>query len=318
MLSTLTPDRPLLGAYAMAPREGDQRARFWDAVADLPVGGLELPLPAPGAGPEPAALAARSDLRLLVTCIPTVMGRLAEQPAYGLASTDEDARRSALSDVRRARDLAEDQAAAGGARVAAIQVHSAPGPRCGSRDALARSLDEILAWDLAGARLLVEHCDALVAGQQPAKGFLPIEEELAVLAGCAGSDGAGPGLAVNWGRSAIEGRSVHTPLAHLRAAVDAGLLGALVLSGATDAQTPWGAPWSDAHIPPRGDAPALDASADSLLGPDEVAAALALTGPGCLVAVKIAVRPADADVATRIAVARAALAQLAAASGTLP
>ena len=311
----LTPssDLPLLGAYAMAPADGAARAQFWAAVADLPIGGLELPLPAPGAPAEPALLAARDDLDLLVTCIPTVMGRLADDPAYGLASGDEDGRRRALDDVRRAADLAGTQAAAGGARVTAIQVHSAPGPRGGSRDALRRSLEEIVTWDLAGARLLVEHCDALVTGQVPAKGFLTLDEELAVLADLAGADGSGPALAVNWGRSAIEGRSLHTPLEHLRAARDAGLLGALVLSGATDATTAWGAPWADAHIPPRGDAPALAASADSLLGPDEIAAALALTTPGCLVAVKVAVRPADADVATRIEVARAALAQVTAA-----
>jgi len=309
----LTPSSglPLLGAYAMAPRDEAARSRFWDAVADLPIGGLELPLPAAGAPAEPPALTARDDLGLLVTCIPTVMGRLADDPRHGLASHDEDARRRALDDVRRARDLAESQAATGGARVVAIQVHSAPGPVGGDRDALARSLDEILTWDLVGARLVLEHCDALVPGQPPAKGFLAVDDELAVLAALATPQVA---LGVNWGRSAIEGRGLHTPLEHLRAARDAGLLGALVLSGATGATTPWGAPWADAHIPPRGDAPALAASADSLLGPDEIAAALALTDPGCLVAVKIAVRPADADVATRIAVARAALAQVTAAA----
>lgn len=308
----LTPssDLPLLGAYAMAPRDDAARSRFWDAVGDLPIGGLELPLPAAGTPAEPPALTARSDLDLLVTCIPTVMGRLADDPRHGLASHDEDARRHALDDVRRARDLAETQAATGGARVVAIQVHSAPGPVGGGRDALARSLDEILTWDLAGARLVVEHCDALVPRQRPAKGFLTLDDELAVLAALGTPQVA---LGVNWGRSAIEGRGLHTPQEHLRTVADAGLLGALVLSGATGALTPWGDPWSDAHIPPRGDAAALAASADSLLGPAEVAAALASTTPGCLVAVKVAVRPADADVATRVAVARAALDQVTAA-----
>ncbi|WP_182112183.1 DUF4862 family protein [Actinotalea sp. JY-7876] len=303
---TPQPTAATLGAYAMAPKDPTLLGDFWAEVGALPIGGLELPLPAEGAGPDPAGLAARPDLRLLVTCIPTVMGRLGADPAYGLASSDDDARRRAVADVRRARDLAEDQAASDGAAVAAIQVHSAPGPRSGDRDALARSLDEILAWDLAGARVLVEHCDTLVAGQPPAKGFLTIEDELAVLADRSAAGAVG--MSINWGRSAIEGRSARTPLEHLRAAADAGLLGALVLSGATDAETPWGAAWGDAHIPPRGSDPALAASADSLLGPDDVAAALALAGPGCLVAVKVAVRPLDADVATRIAVARAALA----------
>ena len=56
-------------------------------------------------------------------------------------------------------------------RVVAIKVHSAPGPVGGSRDGFARSLEQILSWHLAGAELLVEHCDARVLGQAAAKGF---------------------------------------------------------------------------------------------------------------------------------------------------
>lgn len=302
--------RPYLGAYAMAPKDPALAPAFWAAVAELPVAGLEVPLPGEGAGPAPAWVTARPDVGLLVTCIPTVMARLGEHRAYGLASTDDDARGRALADLRRARDLAEDQAAVGGAPVVAIEVQSAPGPRAGSPDALARSLEEVLGWDLVGARLLVEHCDALLGGQDPAKGFLTLEDELAVLRSV-GDEPARPGLSINWGRSAIEGRSAGRALQHLHAATEAGLLGALVLSGATGAVTAWGAAWADAHIPPRGPAPALAASAESLLGPEELAAALGAAPADCLVAVKVAVRPADADVATRIAVARAVLTMVA-------
>jgi hypothetical protein len=305
---------PLLGAYAMAPTDPADEAVFYDGVADLGIGGLELPLPLPGAPSLEPAWLARNVLPswdLLVTCIPIVMGRLGTDPAYGLAAADDDARARALADVARARDLALRLADEHGRRrVVGIQVHSAPGPRGGSRDALARSLEEIAGWDLAGAQLLVEHCDAASDEHVAVKGFLALEDEIAAVRTAGGSvsgSADAPGLSVNWGRSAIEGRSAATPVEHIRAAADAGLLGAVVLSGATGETTAWGEAWGDAHIPPRGDDPALAPSSASLLGPDEVRETLDAAGPAALVAVKISVRPKDADVPTRLAVARAAL-----------
>ncbi|WP_454778162.1 DUF4862 family protein [Georgenia muralis] len=263
---------PLLGAYAMAPTDPSDESAFYDGVAELGIGGLELPLPLPGAPSLETAWLARNVLPswdLLVTCIPTVMGRLTTDPAYGLAATDDDARARALADVARARDLALRLADEHGhRRVVAVQVHSAPGPR-GGREALTRSLEEIAGWDLAGARLLVEHCDAASDEHVAVKGFLALEDELAAVRFAGGADD-GPGVSVNWGRSAIEGRSAGTLLEHVRAAADAGLLGAVVLSGATGEATAWGEAWGDAHIPPHGDDPALAASSASLLGPDEV------------------------------------------------
>ncbi|RPF28955.1 DUF4862 family protein [Georgenia muralis] len=315
--------RPLLGAYAMAPTAPAEEAAFYDGVAGLDVGGLELPLPLPGAPSlEPAWFDrnVRPGWDLLVTCVPTVMGRLATDPGYGLAATDDDARARALEDVARARDLALRLADTHGRRrVVAVQVHSAPGPDGGSRDALARSLEVLAGWDLAGARLLLEHCDAASGDHVAVKGFLTLEEELAALRAVGagdvgvGGDGnrdaadVGPGLSINWGRSAIEGRGAATPVEHVRAAADAGLLGAVVLSGATGEATAWGEAWGDAHIPPRGDDPALAPSSASLLGPEEVRETLDAAGPDALVAVKISVRPTDADVPTRLAVAGAAL-----------
>ena len=301
----------LLGAYAMAPKDPDAEEVFYAGVADLGVRGLELPLPLEGAPSlEPAWIErnVRPAWDLLVTCIPTVMGRLGSDAAYGLASHDETGRARAVGDVARARDLAlrlADQH--GRQRVVAIQVHSAPGPVGGSRDALARSLDEILAWDLAGAEVLVEHCDALVAGQPPAKGFWSLQEEIAAVrsVGAAGR----LGIAINWGRSAIEGRSIRTPVEHVQAALEAGLLRAVVLSGATDADTQWGPAWGDAHIPPRGDDPALAPA--SLLGRPQIAATLRAAGNAPLLAVKVSVRPKDASVPARLAVARAALGEVA-------
>lgn len=297
---------PLLGAYAMAPAEPAAAEAFYAGVAGLDISGLELPLGLPGsAGLEPTWFAhnVQPDWDLLVTCIPTVMGRLSTEAAYGLSSSDDDARRHALDDVARARDLAVRLADEHGRRrVVAIQVHSAPGPGHASTAAFARSLEEIVGWDLAGAEVLVEHCDARVPDQQAAKGFWSLADEIAAI----GQVGH-VGVSINWGRSAIEGRSAATALEHVTTATDAGVLRAVVLSGATGAVTPWGPSWGDAHIPPRGQDPALAASAASLLGPAEIAATLDAAGSGTLVAVKVSVRPADADVPTRLAVARAAL-----------
>lgn len=313
--TALTPATDLLlGAYAMAPAPGPDEDAFYAGVADLGVVGLELPVPLAGSPSlDPAWLdrTLRPTWSLLLTCIPSVMARLGDHPGYGLAATDDDVRGLALADVARARDLATRLADEHGRRrVVAIQVHSAPGPAGGSVDAMARSLEQILAWDLAGAEVLVEHCDALVPGQPAAKGFWSLDDELAAVRLVLGTHPATAplGLSINWGRSAIEGRSAAAATAHVRTAAASGLLRALVLSGATDVETAWGPAWGDAHIPPRGADAALAPSAPSLLGPQETEAAVRAAGDGTLLAVKVSVRPRDIPVADRLAVARAALA----------
>jgi len=303
---------PLLGAYAMAPADPAEAEVFYNALAHVPLGGLEVPAPASALDREAVAVIAgrlQPGWKVMLTAIPVVMGRLATSPAYGLASTDEDSRTQALDDVARAVSLAHRLAElAGQPRVTAIEVHSAPSPEHGSADALARSLETIAGWDLAGAQILVEHCDALVAGQSAAKGFLDLATEIAAIRAI-GSPSA-LGMGINWGRSAIEGRDARTPVAHVNAAVEAGLLRAVVLSGASDQVTPWGDPWGDAHIPSRGDDEALAASAGSLLDDAAITDTLKAAGADPLLAVKVSVRPRDAAVHERIAVAHAVLNQL--------
>ncbi len=299
---------PYLGAYALvAGLDADATLATYRALADLPIAGLEVPLAAASAGDEWWETHVDAAWDLVVTAVPTVMQRLAQDPGYGLASDDEDGRRAALDDVAAAAALARDLAQRSGrARVRAVQVHSAPrAPRC-TPDALARSLDAIDRLDLSGALVAIEHCDATRPGRAPEKGFLELDEELKVL------DGRAQRLTVNWGRSAIEGRSAATPVEHVRAAASVGLLGGVMLSGATDVASAWGPAWQDGHIAPRGDDPALAPSSASLLGPDEVRATLAAAaGQAVYLGVKITVDPGLTDPAGRVAVARAALAQLA-------
>lgn len=314
--------RPLLAAYPLAPADPAAERAFYEGVTAFDIGGLETPLPPDdGRLADPAWLlqnvAPAHDL--LITCVPTVVHRRTLDRAYGLASTDPDGRRRALADVRRACDLARALAdRSGRARVLGIEVQSAPGPDGGDGDALLRSLAEVQGWDRAGARVVVEHCDALVPGQEPQKGFLPLADEIAAVGALAG-DADAPGIGINWGRSAIEGRSAETPVEHLRAAADAGLLTTFVLSGAAAVDGPWGPAWTDAHLPPRddgGDDPALANAGSSLLGAPELRDALAAAGPVAHLGVKVAPRPRDGDVASRLALARAVLTAVARARGT--
>lgn len=304
----------VLGAYALfAGLPDSQIADAYSAAGGLPeVGALEMPLAdavgeQPSLGPVsnglPAAVLDRWDV--IVTCIPTVMGRLALSPRYGLASIDDDGRAAAIADVRRALAVAVESAqACGRRRVRTVQLHSAPGGALGSTVALERSITELLGVEAAGAALVIEHCDAPRAGRAAEKGFLELENELAVL-GSLDHDRAG--LTVNWGRSAIEGRSAQTALEHIGAAAQTGRLMGLMFSGVAAAAGPWGGPWSDSHIPPRGAGGSADTYKESLLGMEEIAAATSAAGAVTYLGCKITPGVTSAALSDRVEIARHAL-----------
>jgi hypothetical protein len=305
-----------LSAYICAPTDPVEEDGFYDAVAGFDIDGLEFALfPAGARTLEPDWI--RNHVNpghdLIVSLVPTMMATLGSTPNHGLASTDDVQRKRALADVGRACDLAVRLAAEYSTRrVVAIEVHAAPGPRGGSLEAFERSLTEILTWDRAGAELLVEHCDADVPGQTPAKGFFRLDDEIAVVR----SFDLAPdvlGMSLNWGRCAIEGRGPRLPVEHIHAVTGAGLLRAYMYSGATGEDTDWGPAWTDMHIPSRGAAPALATSAASLLGPDEIAETIRAIGDTPRIGLKFGIRPVNADVATRLAVIEATRAQIEAA-----
>ena len=122
---------------------------------------------------------------------------------------------------------------------------------------MAASLEALAQLDWSGAKLVIEHCDKYVEGQKPEKGFLPIEDEIALC----GS--AGIGLTVNWGRSVVEGRTPETAVAHVEAAAKAGVLSGLMFSGAGPEETQYGYGWIDGHLPMNPDEPTslMDAAA---------------------------------------------------------
>ncbi|MFD6031712.1 DUF4862 family protein [Cellulosimicrobium funkei] len=305
-------DRPLtlLGAYALAgvPDPGD----WYAALDEDGLDGLEHPVdPDDADALATTAAALPAHWALLPTTVAATARRAGADRSYGLASDDEEGRREAVDGVARVLAAVTRLAEAEGRRrVVAVELQSAPGPGRGSGAALARSLTELAAVAPAGLPLVVEHCDAPRPWGVAEKGFLALDDEIAAVARAARDTGHPLHVGLNWGRSAIEGRSAATPVEHARAAAGAGLLASAMLSGAAARPGRWGAPWADAHVPPHGPDPALPGPDESMLGPAEVREFLAAAGPVPLVGAKVTTRPADAPPAQRLAVARATLAVL--------
>jgi len=309
-----------LGAYAASPCgnqwDADLETAFFDALAaETFVAGLELQFKGTVHEHDPQWLYRnlRPNWKVVLTAIGGTMQRLADDPAFGLASNDEAGRRRALDYLRSAalavRLLRENM---GYAVVRCVEIHSAPRPCAGiapSASAFRQSLDELRHWDWGGATLAVEHCDAFVADHAPAKGFLSLADEISAIHQ---SRGATPiGICVNWGRSAIEARDPEAPHRHILQARKAGLLTGLIFSGATRGSTDFG-DWADLHAPFSRD----DGADGRLLTSAHAAACLAAAqlgavgqeGKGDAVAVapvflgfKVSMRPTTLTVAERVA-----------------
>jgi len=251
-----------IGAYAAMPKPAVPGAyepaierRFFAALRELEdIAGLELPF---YGTLHPHNVGAYLDLlspewSYVLTGIPGTMNALAADPFFGLASRTASGRTAALEFCRRLREaVATLNGRFGRSVVRLVEIHTAPTQGApgvaSSGEALVDSLREVRGWDWHGARLAIEHCDAYRPAQPPQKGFLALSQELDALAASEG--GRTPaGVVLNWGRSAIEGRSAETPLAHARSARDAGLLVGLMFSGAC-ARDPVYGDWQDTHAP---------------------------------------------------------------------
>ncbi len=312
----------IVGAYAAAPVQTSWdpavEAGYLAAVAELPgLRGLEVPYTGKLHHDEDWLLDHLDPgWDLVLTAIPGTVARTAADPHFGLASPDATGRQAALdftaglrTAVRRIHDRL------GRAAVIGVELHSAP-RGTGTAEAFADTLTEVCAWDWDGAALTIEHCDALRPGQDPQKGYLDLDAELKVVAQVDGL----AGITVNWGRSAIEGRSADTAREHIAAVAAAGALTGLMFSGAAARPGAFGDAWLDAHLPPSGGADVhgsegyagLDAyEPTSLLGPTEIRQALAAAaGRQLFTGLKVGVRPTDAPLPRRIAYLRAALALL--------
>jgi hypothetical protein len=301
----------IVGAYASAPA-GPAAAEYAAQVAALDgVRGLEVPVTGEPNQPITAGLAEHTDL--VLTAMVATVQRNAVEPDFGLASPDAEGRAAALGLVLAVAELVRRANDRAGRRVVnAVELQAAPSGR-GSADALAASLDAVACGDWDGALLTLEHCDAVGTGRPHQKGYLPLEQEIDVVARF---DGA-VAITINWGRSAIEGRAAETAADHIALAREAKILGGLMFSGVAAQAGPYGDAWADAHLPPSfgADSRLDDLTASeptSLLGPGEMTRALqAAGGAQQFTGLKIGVRPADLSASDRLAYVRDAVRMLA-------
>jgi hypothetical protein len=313
-----------LGAYATSPSvdgwDPVAEAAYWQGLKGLPgLRGLEYPFTGRLHPHDEAWALAHLDpgWELVLTLLPGTMDRLAADPGFGLASTDEAGRRAALDFTAAARAVVARLVAAGH-RVVAVELHSAP--RRGvagitaTSAALAQSLAEIAGWDWSGAKLALEHCDAWTADHPPIKGFLGFDEELAAVVEARAVSGAEIGLAVNWGRSVLEARDPAQALRHIQQAAAAGLLAGVMFSGCSGEDGPWGV-WQDSHMP-HAPTPGLDhAAKGSLMTQAAITAALQAAGGGlAFVGGKLTLRPNDGPLDLRLGLNRDLLSLLVQAS----
>lgn len=132
-----------------------------------------------------------------------------------------------------------------------IALHTAP-TATAEREALVRSLATIEQWDADGAKFVIEHQDAFIPDQAPQKGFLSLGDEIGAISD-AGTERTF--ISLNWGRSAIEGRSPQTPLDHIKAAAPSGKLAGVIFSGTHNVDGDYGPAWTDSHVALQHDEP---------------------------------------------------------------
>ncbi|WP_157008746.1 DUF4862 family protein [Agromyces laixinhei] len=302
----------VVGAYAASPahRSWDPvvESEFFEALAATAgVGALELPWSGSIHPHDDGWLHRRfpAALRAVVTDIPFTMGRIATAPEYGLASVEAGGRQAAVAEVRRLLDgvRAFDHAQARSV-VGVVELHSAPKGSRGSADALARSLDEIAAWNWGDVELVLEHCDAWREGRAPEKGFLELTDELDAIE----RSGADIGVSLNWGRSVIEGRTTDTAVEHARLAAGRGLLKGFIASGVADTDTEFGPAWIDAHLPFAPSPQILHGTTGSLMTERAVADVVTAAGRLEWAGVKVGCARADAPLAERVALVAEAVA----------
>lgn len=309
-----------VAAYSMSPcgQKWDPRleSEFMEGLKSLPfVAGLEIPHydKLDRWDEENLFRHAHPDWAHVVTVLPSVSGALRTNPKFGLASRDESGRKAAIESVRVANASVRRANDRWGRRaVRAMMVHSSPTggttDGTGGVDAFAASLTEIAGWNWDGAEIVIEHCDAAIPGQAWQKGFLTVEEEIAASDLANRRQPTRIRHALNWGRSAIEGHSRETPARHTALLLSGDRLAGMVFSGAGGSDTPWGV-WQDTHMPhaPTSYAPAgVDGA---LLTEREMEAFFAQTKGADLsfLGVKIAARPLDTPVLTRLELLRSVL-----------
>eukprot|EP01119_Soliformovum_irregulare_P000554 TRINITY_DN1038_c0_g4_i1.p1 TRINITY_DN1038_c0_g4~~TRINITY_DN1038_c0_g4_i1.p1 ORF type:complete len:248 (+),score=88.95 TRINITY_DN1038_c0_g4_i1:145-888(+) len=221
----------------------------------------------------------------------------ADDPTFGIASNDAAGRQKAIEWFHKVRDAVDRLVQNQTGNVLAVQIHSAPRANRSSPEALLQSMEEILSWDWKGSEVVIEHCDALVPSHDPIKGFLALEDELRVIESLQSKkDVKTPfGMSINWGRSAIEGRSDQTPFEHIskiknfESRLSRPILRGLMFSGVTSSDPIYGN-WIDGHPPFA--SPNLN-SRNSMLTPELAKQCIDGAGSLLYLGLKIAPKPID-------------------------
>lgn len=279
----------IVGAHAAMPLERGDQESFYAGLAERNLAtALEIPF----------SDSIHEDLdwfvsqvrgrfrRGVVTALPGTMKRLAEEPNFGLASTDDEGRRSAVEWVTGVRRAAEElNQQTGEETVSFVHVHSAPGVRA-SAEAFQRSLADLEADDGFRAEVVIEHCDAYSPIFPGDKRFLSLITELAV------ADEYG--FTINWGSSALEWQNPNRPRQHVEILAEAGRLRGLIFSGVAAVNARWGRAWADLQLPLSTDEPA------SLMTPRRVTECLDLAGDQVAYLGARVKAPAGADIEARL------------------
>jgi Domain of unknown function (DUF4862) len=264
----------LVGAYAALPAHmrwtAAERAFLDELAADRSAAGFETPVYADWT-PDSMRDVLRHTRRgndIILTTLPGTMPSVAKRAAFGLASTDPDGRAAALADIGVIRDHVlrlHDRAERRVVRSIAIAFAPRTTDAGLASACFAESLAEVGSWDWDGAQLVVEHCDAKAGWHPPAKGFLPLRDEIDAVTSANQQADRPIGMCVNWGRSTLETRQAATPRVHLAVVSDAGLLAGLMFSGCSAQASVYGDAWSDVHLPPSSVAGLDCGDAQSLL-----------------------------------------------------
>lgn len=293
----------ILGAYAMSPYRTEWHPEFESRLlsrlsAVTGVRGLELPWfgSLHPFDDEWLLENLRPQWDLVLNDIGSGLRGVGMDPTYGLASSDRPGRMLAVRNAAKLRDDVDRlNQTAGRQAVIAVEFHSPP-PQRGRAEELAESLAQIQSWDWGETSLVIEHCDALVSGHAPAIGYLSLQDEVSAIT----SSGTDFGIAINWGRSAIELRDADRVSEHVTEARSAGLLRSVVFSGAAARETPFGPAWVDAHLPPVASGRNEFGEPASLLTRSRMKSVLEASGDLDWVGLKIAARPLDLALAERI------------------
>lgn len=244
----------IVAGYTAAPADAAASALYYDRLFELQgADGLEFSWGGPSTPDKLGPLIARMPKDWVVTIndIPAVWRACVDNPLFGLASPDAEGRAAAVGMLR---DMAAAVRAmndrAGRRVVDAVEIHSAPGfdkrVRMPEAAALAQGIAEAAGIDWDGCAVVLEHCDEFSPAHKPAKGFLPLAEEIAVLRAIPGTPVS---LGLNWGRSMIEVRDAERVLEHVRAGAASGILSAFTFSGTASKDNRFGEAYLDSHLP---------------------------------------------------------------------